>query len=74
MEVGNIVEPTKESGFILHCGTGCYKDAVVISSEPFILTSRESDMKWQATIKKEDFEITGDIDKITLKNCMRRLQ
>ena len=73
MEVGNIVEPTKESGFILHCGTGTYKDAVVISSEPFILTSRESDMKWQATIKKEDFEITGNIDEKALKNCMRRL-
>ena len=53
MKVGNIVKPTKESGFILACGSGWYSEAVVISEEPFVLTSLESDMRWESTIKKE---------------------
>ena len=73
MKVGNIVKPTKESGFILACGSGWYSEAVVISEEPFVLTSLESDMRWESTIKKEDFEVIGKADKATMKKCNRRL-
>ena len=73
MKVGNIVKPTKESGFILACGSGWYSEAVVISEEPFVLTSLESDMRWESTIKKEDFQVIGEADKATFKKCNRRL-
>lgn len=74
MQIGNIVKPTEESRFVLRSGAEWYEDAVVICIEPFILTSKDSTMKWQTTIKKEDFEIVGEADKVTLDKCMRRLQ
>jgi hypothetical protein len=74
MEIGNIVKPTKASGFILASGMSSYTDAVVISITPFILTSRESDMKWIATIKESNFEVIGTIDIKTLNHCKRRLE
>jgi hypothetical protein len=52
---------------------GNYLEAVVISLEPFVLTSLESDMRWEHTIKKEDFEVIGETDEVTLQNCCRRL-
>lgn len=73
MKIGNIVKPTSESGFILASGCGRYSEAVVISEEPFVLTSLESDMRWESTIKKEDFEVIGEADNSTLKKCNRRL-
>lgn len=74
MKVGSIVKPTKESGYVLRSGCGAYNAAVVISEDPFILTSIESDMKWQATIKKEYFEVIGQADKAILAKCKRRLK
>lgn len=73
MKVGNIIKPTKESGFTLRSGAGYYDKAVVISLDPFIITSEESDMKWEATIKKEYFEVIGEADKAILEHCKRRL-
>jgi hypothetical protein len=73
MEVGNLVAPTKESGFILHCSTAMYEKAVVISTEPFLLTSEDSNMLWSKTIKKRDFKKIGEVDKKTLNKCLRRL-
>jgi len=73
MQVGKIIKATKESGFTLRSGAGYYDKAVVISEEPFIITSEESDMKWEATIKKEYFEVVGEADEATLEKCKRRL-
>lgn len=73
MKVGDIVVPTKESGFHLHSGCESYSMAIVISITPFILTSEDADMKWSATIKKEYFTVVGTADSKTLELCMRRL-
>ncbi len=73
MKIGNIIKPTKESGFHLRSGAGYYKQAVIISLEPFIITTEDSDMKWEATIKEEYFEVVGEADKATLEHCKRRL-
>jgi hypothetical protein len=73
MEIGNIIKPTKESGFHLRSGSFSYDKAVVISVEPFIITSEHSDMKWCATIQKEYFEVIGQADTATLEHCKRRL-
>jgi hypothetical protein len=74
MEIGNVVQPTKKSGFTLRCGTGPYADAVLVSKEPFMLVSRSSDMLWSATVKSENFEATGEqVDEATLNNCLKRI-
>jgi hypothetical protein len=62
MEIGNIIKPKKESGFFLRSGAESYDMAVVISLDPFIITSEESDMRWQTTVKEEDFEVVGLVD------------
>lgn len=74
MKIGDIVKPTIESRYILASGCGRYPDAIVISIQPFILVSRETDMKWQATIKQEYFEVVGTADAKMLKACNRRLK
>lgn len=73
MKVGNIVKPTKESGFYLVSGGQWYDEAVIISLEPFVLTSLESDMRWEYTIKKENFEVIGNVGETTLRICNCRL-
>lgn len=73
MKVGDIVSPTIESRFKLVSGCSYYTEAVVISEEPLILVSLESDMMWSATIKKEYFEVVGKASKKILKKCNRRL-
>jgi len=73
MEVGDLVKPIKESKEELACGTGRYDCAVVISVEPFMITSLDSSMLWTA-INVNDFEVIGDVGKRTLDKCMRRLK
>lgn len=74
MEVGDLVKPTREGKKELACGTGRYDCAVVISVEPFMITSLDSSMLWTKTLKVDDFEVIGDVGKRTLTKCMRRLQ
>lgn len=74
IKVGDVVTPTGDSNFTLHCAISRYHVAVVISLEPFVLTSLSADMRWESTVKKEDFRKTdNEINDETLKNCMRRL-
>lgn len=73
LEIGSIVKPTKESKFILRSGSGQYDSAIVVSIDPFVLVSEETDMRWSATIKKEYFEVIGTTDDMHLKQCMHRL-
>ena len=72
MEIGDLVEPKKESNYILRDSLSQYNEAVVISIEPFMLTSIDSNMLWEATVKIEDFITTGKVSMETLKTCMRR--
>jgi len=71
MKVGEIVIPL--NGFVLHCATLRYPSAVVISTNPLILTSEDSTMRWESTISDKEFEVTGSADEETLNNCLRRL-
>lgn len=73
MKIGDVVKPKPDSGFVLRSGAEAYSAAVVISVEPFILTSEDATMKWQSTIVKEYFEVTGSVSEDILQNCMRRL-
>lgn len=73
MEIGNTVEPINPRN-VLHCGSGYYDDAVVVSVEPFVLVSRCTNMKWSATVAIEDFQVTGDAGDYLLNQCMRRMK
>lgn len=73
-EVGDIVCPKPNGRYLLVSGMTWYEDAVVVSSKPFILVSREGDMRWQTTVRKNGFEIVGKADAETLKTCMKRLK
>jgi len=74
MEIGDIVKPTKESKYVLRSGCSIYGNAIVISVDPFILVSGETDMRWSATVKKENFYVTGKTNKKHLNKCLRRLE
>ena len=47
---GDIVQnengPTSTRGCPLACGSGFYADAIVVQADPFVVVSREGDMKW----------------------------
>lgn len=71
MRIGDIVRPT--GGRVLRSGCNAYDDAVVVSIEPFVLVSREADMRWSATVAREDFEVVGAAPTGVTNRCMRRL-
>lgn len=73
MEVGNIVEPTKESGFVLRSGAEQYKSAVIISLDPFVLVSGYADMRWESTVKQEYFTVVGSVGTAHLTELVKRL-
>jgi hypothetical protein len=47
--LGFIVRPISKD-FQLRSGCGYYSEAVCIADEPFVLVSKEGDMKWKATV------------------------
>lgn len=73
MKTGDIVRPKRNSGFVLHSGCSWYEEAVVISTSPLILLSLEGDMRWEATVKPEYFEVVRDADRKVMINAIERL-
>ena len=71
MEIGDLVKPTKESNFILRSGASYYLDAVIVSMEPFVLVSWETDMLWNETNKK-DFIVKRPAPTEIFKKCLER--
>ncbi|PNG65018.1 hypothetical protein CRN61_17725 [Vibrio vulnificus] len=72
VDVGDVVEPIKPD---YQLASGCirYESAVVVSVEPFVLVSHAADMRWQATVKREQFKIVGKVDGDDLARCLARL-
>jgi hypothetical protein len=73
MKLFDIVQPTKKSGFQLHCGCGSYPHAVVLMLHPFILASVEGDMRWYDTVTPKDFEVVRRATRSEKKNANSRL-
>lgn len=71
--VGDVVEPIKPD-YQLASGCGRYDSAVVVSVEPFVITSHAADMRWQSTVKREQFKIVGKVEGEALEACMKRLE
>ena len=70
--VGDEVKPRYEE-VVLASGCGRYPTAIVVSIEPFVLVSLESDMRWERTVEPSDFMVAGKANAKTLEKCMRRL-
>ena len=71
LSVGSLVKAKSESK-PLRCGFGVYYQAIVVSLEPFVLVSPETDMRWGA-MSPEDVEVIGQATDVQLGKCMRRL-
>ncbi|MCG6228100.1 hypothetical protein [Vibrio furnissii] len=72
LNVGDVVAPIKPD-YQLASGCGRYESAVVVSVEPFVLVSHASDMRWQSTVKREQFKIVGTVEGDDLVRCLTRL-
>jgi hypothetical protein len=58
----------------LHCGSGIYARAIVVSVDPFVLVSESSDMRWSATVHPGHFRNGGKAAPEVVERCMRRLE
>ena len=72
-KVGNVVAPLNRSTYTLHCGSGEYASAVVVSVEPLVLVSHSAGMRWESTVQPEKLMVVGDVDADELALCMKRL-
>ena len=72
MKVKDVVVPINNT--VLRSGCSFYDKAVVASVEPFVLISEEGDMKWSATVEKENFEVIGVANRKTWRNVQKRIK
>ncbi len=72
LEVGDIVKPINPEN-VLRSGCELYEDAVVISLDPFVLSSRGADMRWSATVSPEKFTKIGEADTELLTKAQTRI-
>ena len=71
MKVSDVVVPIS-SEFQLASGCSRYSHAIVVSENPFVLASEHGDMRWSATVKKEQFRVIGTAKESTMKQCIHR--
>lgn len=72
MQVGAAVKPA--DGRPMFSGSQTYGGAIVLSMEPFVLTSVDGDMRWASTVQPQDFAVFGQVTKTHLAKVMRRLE
>lgn len=70
LETDDIVFAERDS--VLHSGCGMYSHAIVVSANPLVLVSEETDMLWSATTKDMKLRAVGKADFSIFKNCMSR--
>lgn len=57
----------------LRSGANTYTSAIVVSTDPFVLVSDDTTMKWQETVKASDFECCGYVERELVEKCRARL-
>jgi hypothetical protein len=70
MRVRDIVTSVNKGNPLLS-GKGIYKDAIVISVEPLVLVSKETDMRWDH-FPKEDLWVIGKASLFQYFKCLKR--
>jgi len=76
-EIGSIVVPANstvklESPAMEGIEKCAYSHAIIISMTPFILVSEYADMRWERTVKTEDFIPIGKVKADVLELCKTR--
>jgi hypothetical protein len=72
LRVGDIVMPAPgQTRFSLHCGTGFYSQAIVVSVYPLVLVSEAGDMRW-SHVNACDIRAIETADNTTLLRCLNR--
>ncbi len=71
IKVGDLVK--YKGNNVLHSGAEVYPYAVVVSTNPMVLVSKECDMRWQSTVKVNELEVIGKANTEELMNCFKRL-
>lgn len=69
-EVGDRVRP--RLGVFLRSGSEAYGGAICVSVNPFVLVSAQGDMRWEATIRIEDFIPVGKAPEAQMSVALRR--
>lgn len=72
MHIGNVVIST-DPGYPLRSGASLYTHAIVISTDPLILVSEESDMRW-SNFPPENLKAIGMAFPEQFKLAQRRLE
>jgi hypothetical protein len=73
MKKGDLVAST-DSRWPLHCGSGIYPHAVVVSTTPLVLVSESADMRWELTVRPDKLKVIGRAGFWTRLRCRRRLK
>ena len=63
----------KNNNWQLVCGSELYPWAVVVSLEPFVLVSENTEMRWETTVEIKDFTVKGRVNDEIYNNCLKRL-
>ena len=71
LKVGEIVSPIGLHQ--LRSGCSVYDVAVVVQSDPLVLVSTGTDMRWESSINPENFHAVGVATDEQLTRCMSRL-
>jgi hypothetical protein len=69
-KVGDLVRPSQ---VVLHCGSGIYDRAVVVSLDPFVLISELGDMRWNNHIQR-GFMHCGKASDEAMANVTNRIE
>lgn len=71
-QVGEVVVPVTP-GYGLRSGGSAYEFAIIVSVEPLVGVSEETDMRWGSTIDLENFKAIGMARPEHIDQCKRRL-
>jgi hypothetical protein len=58
---GQIVRYRAGCGHHLRSGSSAYASAVVVSTDPLVLVSEHTDMRWQTTVAPSKLEVIGRV-------------
>jgi hypothetical protein len=72
IKAGDIVRPKPGAYSSLTSGCCRYDDAIVLDVDPFVLVSRAGDMRWQFTVRVEDFDVIGQATQGEMDNVEHR--
>lgn len=71
-KLGDIVKPTPNTGYHLTSGSRPYGAAIVVQSEPLVLSSVHGDMIWKTSVRPDLLDKIDEADDYTMGVLMKR--